>query len=34
MCWSGEASGVLAAAGLTTAAYVAIRVNPKNSGFR
>ena len=25
MCWSGEASGVLAVAGLSTAAYVALK---------
>ena len=29
MCWSGEASGVLAVAGLSTAAYVAIKGESK-----
>jgi len=29
MCWSGEASGVLAAAGLSTAVYVAYKGESK-----
>ena len=34
MCWSGEASGVLAVVGLSTAAYVALnKVSLKSFGF-
>jgi hypothetical protein len=29
MCWSGEASGVLAAVGLGTAAYIAVKGESK-----
>jgi len=29
MCWSGEASGVLAVVGLSTAAYVALKGESK-----